>query len=290
MNRYSFELKNTWFLFICLTLQLCLFPPSGYCQTPQENLKIAIIPHRSNLGNEQAYSTLFRELNRQTGISFEWLGSKTYDDVIDKIKTGEADIGYVGPFAYVVAQDSFGVKIICRTLSEDNEEFYHSMIITRKDSGIKKLKELKGKSFSFTDPKSTSGYLFPMAQLKAVGISKEEFSDIKFLKRHANSLMAVYKGHVDAGATSVTAIDKIDVNMDEIEILWQSEPIYRGLWIARKDLPEEQFNKIQQAMLKISESPQKEVVFKGLTTNGFIMGKDSDYDNVREVIKWMQEK
>jgi phosphonate transport system substrate-binding protein len=166
MTRSCFIMKKIWFFFLCFSLQLCLFSQTGYCQTPQENLKVAIIPHRSNLGNEQAYSTLFRELDKETGITFEWIGSKTYDDVIDKIKTGDADIGYVGPFGYVVAQDSFGVKIICRTLSEGNEEFYRSMIITRKDSGIKKLQDLKGKSFSFTDLKSTSGYLFPMAQLK----------------------------------------------------------------------------------------------------------------------------
>jgi phosphonate transport system substrate-binding protein len=251
-------------------------------------LKVAIIPHRSNLGNEHAYSKIFSELDSETGITFQWLGSKTYDDVINKIKTGEADIGYVGPFAYVVAQDSFGVKIICRTVSKGGEEFYHSIIITRKDSGIHHLQDLEGKRFSFTDPKSTSGYLFPMAQLKTSGIFQEDFSEVKFLKRHANSLLAVYKGHVDAGATSVTAIDKVDINMDEMQILWKSKQIYRGLWIARKDLPEEQFNKIQRAMLKISGSDTSEAIFSELTTKGFILGKDSDYDNVREVISRMQ--
>lgn len=281
-------MKSVWSLLFCLTLQLCLFSQTGYCQPPQETLKIAIIPHRSNLGNEQAYSNLFRELAKETGIEFKWLGSKTYDDVINKIKTGDADIGYVGPFSYVVAEDSFGVKLICRTLSEGKEEFYHSMIISRKDSGIERLQDLQGKSFSFTDPKSTSGYLFPMAKLKASGISEADFSEVKFLKRHVNSLLAVYKGHVDAGATSVTALDKIDVNMDELQNLWKSEPIYRGSWIARRGLPDEQFNKIQQAMLKISESQGSEVIFKELTTKGFVMGKDSDYDNVREVIRWMQ--
>lgn len=287
-SRHS-AIKIRYFVLFCLTLQLCFFPAAGYTHSPRDILKIAIIPHRSNLGNEQAYSTFFSELSSATGLGFEWLGSKTYDDVINKLKTAEADIGYVGPFAYVSAQDSFGVKIICRTLSADNEEFYHSMIISRKDSGIKNLQDLKGKRFAFTDPKSTSGYLFPMAQLKASGVYQKDFREVKFLKRHANSLLAVYKGHVDAGATSVTAIDKVDINMDEMHIIWRSEPIYRGLWIARKDLPEEQFSKIQKAMLQMSGSEKEEAIFNELTTKGFIVGKDSDYDNVRQVIKWMQE-
>jgi len=284
------SMKYAWLLFFYLTLQFCINPQLVHSQISQKILKIAIIPHRSNLGNEQAYSTFFSEMSRATGLRFEWLGSKTYDDVINKIKTAAADIGYVGPFAYVSAQDDFGVKIICRTLSQGNEEFYSSIILTRKDSGLRILPDLKGKRFSFTDPQSTSGYLFPMAQLKAAGISREDFSEVKFLKRHVNSLLAVYKGHVDAGATSITALDKIDINKDELLILWQSEPIYRGLWIARKDLPEEQFNQIQQAMLQIDRSEKSEAIFKELTTKGFTRGKDSDYDNVRETQKWLKEK
>lgn len=276
------------FLLFLSVFHLCLITQSGYCQGHKEILKIAIIPHRSNLGNEQAYSSFFKELEKETGLTFEWLGSKTYDDVIHKIQTGTADIGYVGPFAYVDVQDNFGVKLICRTLSKNKKEYYHSMIVSRKDSAIKTLEDLRGKRFSFTDPKSTSGYLFPMAQLKKEGIGIADLSEVKFLKRHANSLLAVYQGHVDAGATSYTAVDKVDINMDEIVIIWKSDPIFRGPWIARKDLPEDQFILIKQAMLKIGEPGKNEDIFTGLTTKGFIKGKDSDYDNVREVVRWMK--
>lgn len=290
MIDYSIPTKVFWFLLLLLSFNVCQLMQPGFSMAVQEKLTITIIPHRSNLGNEQAYSSFFNELEKETGIVFDWLGSKTYDDVIFHIQSGTADIGYVGPFAYVDAQDSFGVKLICRTLSKKKMEFYHSIIVTRKDSAVRSLHDLKGKSFSFTDLKSTSGYLFPMAQLKKTGVFLSDFSEAKFLKRHANSLYAVYKGHVDAGATSYTAVDKIDINMDEIRILWKSEPIYRGPWIARKGLPEGQFKKIQQAMLKISESEKSEEVFEGLTTKGFVKGEDSDYDNVREVIKWMKDE
>ena len=280
--------KTSLFLFFFTVIQFAILPLNIYAQSPNESLKVTIIPHRSNLGNEQAYGSFFKALESETGITFEWLGSKTYDDVIEKIKTKEADIGYVGPFAYVSIQDDFGVRLICRTINKKKVEFYHSMIITRKDSGINTLQDLKGKSFSFTDPKSTSGYLFPMAQLKKSGIQLKDFSEVKYLKRHANSLLAVYKAHVDAGATSHTAFDKVNINFDEIKILWKSEPIYRGPWIARKDLPDEQFLKIQEAMLKISQSEEADKIFQGLTTKGFVKGNDSNYNNVREVVRLMQ--
>ena len=101
-------------------------------------------------------------------------------------------------------------------------------------------------------------------------------------------MLAVYNGHVHAGATSFTAVDKVDINFDEIKILWKSDPIYRGPWVAQKDMSDDLFFKIQKAMLKISQREDAEAIFEGLTTKGFVKGEDKDYDNVREVIKLTQ--
>ena len=285
---FASRLLTTLLLALCAWLPLPLQAQSEDPATSQTTLRVAIIPHRSSLGNEQAYGKLFQQLEQETGLKFAWIGSKTYDDVIENITSGNADIGYVGPFAYVDAQDNHGVRLICRTLSKKGKEFYHSMIITRKDSGIHNLQQLSGKRFSFTDPKSTSGFLFPMTQLKKGGLEQEDFAEVKFVTRHANSLMAVYHGQVDAGATSFTAIDKVDIDFDQMTILWKSEPIYRGPWIARQSLPDDQFERIQQAMLKLGAPGNQSVLFDGLTTKGFVEGKDSDYDNVRDVVRLMQ--
>ena len=92
-----------------------------HAQTTKKTLKLAIIPHRSSLGNEQAYGMLIEALEKETGITFQWTGSKTYDEVIKKIGTKQADIGYVGAFGYVEAQENYGVKLIARTYGKKRE-------------------------------------------------------------------------------------------------------------------------------------------------------------------------
>ncbi len=136
-------------------IHVFLFIQNGQAQTPKETLKLklAIIPHRSTLGNEQAYGMLIEALEKETGITFQWTGSKTYDEVIKKIGTKQADIGYVGAFGYVEAQENYGVKLIARTYGKKRSESYYSMIITREDAGLNTLQDLKGKSFIFNDPK-----------------------------------------------------------------------------------------------------------------------------------------
>jgi phosphonate transport system substrate-binding protein len=290
MHHRNFLIGKIFLALIGLTfIYAFLFLQNGQAQTSKGTLKLAIIPHRSTLGNEHAYGMLIEALEKETGITFQWTGSKTYDEVIMKIGTKQANIGYVGAFGYVEAQDNFGVRLIARTYGKKKRESYYSMIITREDSGLKSLQDLRGRSFVFNDPKSTSGFLFPMVALKKAGIKMENFSEVKHVTRHANSLLAVYNKHVDAGAISSTAKEKVNVDFRKINILWKSGPIYRGPWIANKDLSDEQFYKIQSALLKISNYKDAEKIFKDLGTKGFIKGHDSDYDNIREVRKLMQE-
>ncbi len=263
--------------------------PEGRAQSHENTLKIAIIPHRSTLGNEQAYGMLIRALEKETGISFQWAACKTYSDVIEKIGTNQANIGYVGAFGYVEAHEQYGVRLIARTYGKNRRESYYSMIIAREDSGLNTLQDLKGKRFVFNDPKSTSGFLFPMVGLQKAGISIEDFSEVRHVTRHANSLLAVYNRHVDAGAISSTARDKVDIDFDKLKVLWKSGPIYRGPWIASKDLPDAQFRRIQGALLKISDSREAPAIFSELGTKGFIKGGDGDYENIREVRRLQQK-
>jgi phosphonate transport system substrate-binding protein len=249
-------------------------------------IKFTIIPHRSYLGNEQAYSRMIAALAEETGYTFTWVGSRSYEDVIDKLRTGRADIGYLGPFSYVTAQDAFGVRLLARIIDKDGTAFYQSMIITRRDAGLNTLEDLKGKRLAFTDPKSTSGFLFPMAALKKAGLSLTDFSEVLYAKRHANSALAVYYGQADAGATASTIRDRIDIDFTRLRILWKSEPIYRGPWAARKDLPDIQFKAVQEALFQLSRRPDRDRIFGQLQTNGFVKGSDRDYDNVRETLKW----
>lgn len=247
------------------------------------NLRIGIIPHRSHMGNETAYSPLIDALEVTTGFRIDWVAAPTYDAVVELLGTARVEIAYLGPFAYVDAHDRYQVQLIARTVSDGGKAYYRSMIVTHKDSDIQIMADLKGKDFAFTDIKSTSGYLFPLMGLQLNGLSLSDLGEIRFLKRHANSLLAVVNGHVAAGAISSTAFNKVEVDFKQLRVLWRSEPIYRGPWVARQDVSAEVVHSLRAALLAISQSPQAETIFAHLGTKGFVVGEDKDYDTIRQV-------
>src|SRR5204862_4784158 len=76
----------------------------------------------------------------------------------------------------------------------------------RKESGIKSVEELRGKTIAFVDPASSSGYIYPMVLLVQRGLVRNRdpktfFREVVFSGAHDASMRALLNGHVDAIAS-----------------------------------------------------------------------------------------
>ncbi len=136
----------------------------------------------------------------------------SYNTVIEAMRAGRADAMEVGPFSYLLAVEVADAEAIAVTNYEtevDLEEVpgYFSLMFTIKGSGITSIEDLAGRTFSFTDPASTSGYLVPATDIMtAMGFTEpsqiEGFvGEAVFAGNHPASVLSVWNGTVDAGAT-----------------------------------------------------------------------------------------
>jgi phosphonate transport system substrate-binding protein len=139
----------------------------------------------------------------------------SYSAVIAAMKAGRIDGFEVGPFAYVLAAqeanaEPLGIHVPdasnAKTFDPNAKTYYLSTIITKKGNGanIKTLADLKGKSFAFVDPASTSGHLMPASLIKAAGIDPETDMKAIYAGSHPTSVLSVNSGKVDAGATYIS--------------------------------------------------------------------------------------
>jgi len=89
-----------------------------------------------------------------------------------------------------------GVVPLAVKARSKEEAFYHSLIVVPKDSPVQSVQELKGKTFLFSAPASTSGHLFPRALLiELLGITNEEvkqfFGNVLFSGVNDKSILAI---------------------------------------------------------------------------------------------------
>jgi phosphonate transport system substrate-binding protein len=162
---------------------------------------------------------------------------------------------------------------------------YHSVIVARKDHNIRSLADLRGRTFAFVDPSSTSGHLFPKAAMLRAGLKPDTELRAIFAGSHDASVIAVQNGKVDAAAVADglldAAIARNMVKAEDLVVVWKSEPIPASPVVMRRDLPEPVKQKIRAAFAGMRDIPWS----KGTIIKRWIPATDETYNIVRETAK-----
>ena len=235
-------------------------------------------------------------LEKETGLYFKTGIPTNYISVVESFGSKRADIGVMNSFGYLMANEKYGATAKLRVIRYGHD-YYQGQIIAHKDSGIESVKDLQGKKFAFTDPSSTSGYMFPKKILKENGVT---LGNKTFAVKHDNVVTMVYQKQVDAGATYYSAPSKEgkirdarsrvktqfpDVE-DKVKIVTITEKIPNDPFVFRKDLPAEITSKFITAVKKYISTENGKRVFKNIySVDGLVDTNDADYNGLRDVIK-----
>jgi len=249
-------------------------------------LRIGLTPADDAAEMLREYEPIREYLSENLGIPVEIQVTSDYTAAIEAMRAKHIDMAWFGPFSYVMAAEVTGAEAIVNGVRRsDGRSDYHSIIITRADSGIETLEDLKGKSFAFVDPASTSGNLIPRKMLIENGIDPDnDFSRSYYAGTHNAVEYAVVNGMVDAGADSDNSYERM-VDAGEIDpavnkIIYTSDPIPGSPIAVRGDLPPEMKKKIQDALINMDEQTLHKVGGWGNIAS-YRKVSDSDYDIIR---------
>jgi phosphonate transport system substrate-binding protein len=168
----------------------------------------------------------------------------------------------------------------------DGFQGYNLILITRKDSGIKSLSDLKGKKVAHTSPSSNSGNLAPRALLPDEGIVPEEDYTVAFSGKHDQSILGVVSGDYDAAPVASDVFDRMVargvVNADDIEIIYRSPKFPTSSFTYAHNLKPELVHKIVGAFHTYRFPPKMQEAFKGADRFYPITYK-ADWDVIRTI-------
>ena len=221
-------------------------------------------------------SELEKRLNQPVRINFRVF--RTYDQTVDAFVSGEVDFGRLGPASYVHAKRR-NPKI--RLLAMENRKgkrTFNGFIIVAADSPIKKLSDLKGRTFAFGNEISTIGRYLAQQELRKVGVCANDLNKYEYLGRHDNVYNAVKLGRFDAGALKESTVHKRN-QKQEIRVLHHFPNVTKP-WLARADMDNEIFTALQAVMLGL----KSEAAFKKLKIEGFFSTSHASYKTVEEAM------
>lgn len=272
-----------WLATIFILAVMCA--GSAFGQAPKE-LRISAIPDENPQELLRIYTPFSDYLSKEIGIPVKFTPVVDYAATVEGLAGNKLDMVWYGGLTSVqAARMAKGAKrIIMR--KEDTE--FKSQFITRKDTGVKNLKDLKGKTFSFGSVSSTSGHLMPRYYLMKAGINPEkDFSKFSFSGAHDATAAWVEAGRVDAGALNFLVWDKLvankKVDTDKVVIFYTTPPYVDYVWTVRAGLDNATVEKISKAFLKLDyNNPEDKKLLDLHRTKGYIPAKDEQWKSLED--------
>lgn len=132
------------------------------------------------------------------------------------------------------AHEKYGVFPLLRGLTREGNSFYRSIIFTRKDSPIKRISDLRSRSFAFGQRLSTAGFIIRLYYLASAGICLKDLSRYSHLRHHDLVAKAVLRGEYDAGAVKDIVAKRCK---DSFKFLLVSDPIATVPFVASPRTP-----------------------------------------------------
>ena len=249
-----------------------------------EELTLSVHPFLQAKEVEARFTPIANYLGEQLGIKITVRVGASYDEHIQAIGRDQVDLAYMGPASYVSLVNQYGSKPTLARIEMEGKPTFHGYIVTRSDSAINSLADLKGQSFAFGDPKSTMSYVVPHFMLIQAGVLTDDTVEHTFLGSHINVALAVLSGDYAAGAIKPAVFRKFESK--GLRIIAVSPEIPEHVFVSRTDLPEKTINDLRKAMFTASESEQGVAALKAIknSATGLVPVQDGDYNNLRSII------
>lgn len=273
--------------------------------SPELPITMAIAPSATSDELIASGNTIADLLSAETGLTIKAVVPTNYKAMIEAMCSGNAQVGWLPPFAYLVAHESMakdkdGKDVPCADVAyialRNGLDHYATQFIARAADGftagtdVSALKQFEGKKPCWTDPFSASGYVIPASLIAKEGVKTKTAA---FVQGHPTVVRAVYAGGIcDFGATFVDARtnsavqkDLPDVS-DKVIVVYQTDNIIPNDTVGfAYDVPADMRATLAAALDKVSKTEAGAAALKKLySIDGIQATDDTFFDEFRVLL------
>jgi phosphonate transport system substrate-binding protein len=276
-----------------------VFAGAAHAQSTCPNdgtVRFGVEPFESAARLVPVYTDIAKLIGEKLGCKVQLYVATSYNAEIEAMRNKKLEFGQFGPLGYVLAHQVANAQAVAAYEGADGKPAtYTASVVTWPGSGITKISEVRGHSFAYSDPASTSGHLFPAYGLSKNGIDPDHDIKALYAGSHTASFEAIRNHKVQAGElnSDEVASAKLHNEYDPAAYvtLWKSEPIPQDPFAVRGDLPEAFKQKLTNVLQnldfhQLSEADQKFIATSSVSPPLKTLPQtDSAYNQIRDLIK-----
>jgi phosphonate transport system substrate-binding protein len=264
---------DPWRLARVLVCMLIVAGGLAQAGEPLKELRVSAIPDENPNELMRIYAPFAEYLSRELNIKVTYTNVVDYAATVEALAAKKLDMVWYGGFTFVQARKRTGDAI--PLVSREEDLTFHSKFITRPDTGIRALADLKGKTFSFGSVSSTSGHLMPRYFLLQNVINPErDFAKFSFSGAHDGALN-------EAVWDKLLQTKKVDTG--KVRVFWTTPPFVDYVWAVRGDLDRGLQERLASALLKLdANKPEDKRLLDLHRTKKYVRVKLEDFKPVEE--------
>ena len=266
-------------------LALVAFSSPVALAQPAGVLRVSAIPDEAPTELQRKFKPLGDYLKQETGLEVQFIPVTDYAAVVEGLATNKLDLAWLGGFTYVQARLRTNGGVVPIVQRAEDARFTSRFIVPL-GSSAKTLADLKGKTFAFGAPSSTSGSLMPRYYLLQAGIDPErDFKSVAFSGAHDATVAFVAAGRAEAGVLNASVMDKLleshNANAEKVRVLAITPPYFDYNWTVRPGLDPALTRKLSEAFLKLDPAnPAMKEIMDLQRASKFIATQNSNYDGI----------
>lgn len=247
-------------------------------------IRMGVVPLETPAVMFKKFGPLAEYLTRQLGRRVDLKVAVDFAGAVKDIGQNVTQFCWMGPSTYTEAKTKYGARVLVKAL-HDGKPFHRAVIVTRQETGINMISDIKGKSFAFGDPHSTSSHIVPRSMLRDEGIDVNDLLYYNYLGHHDDVARAVLNGDFDAGAVMETTAHKFkDLGLKPVKF---SGEIPEFNLCCGADVDAKLVARVKEIFLKLDvANPEHTSILRSVNESytGFVEASDEDYQSVRNMM------
>lgn len=296
MFKFLNNRSKCWLLFVAtlLTVSYSNAEESDYQPTFSAKPTISALPDYivgiHPLHNPQrlmeVYGPIVDYMNNHIPTAhFKLEASRNYEEFEKKLYAGHFAFAMPNPYQTVMSV-KHGYRIFGKMA---DDEVFRGIILVRKDSPIREVTDLKGKTVAYPAATAVAATMMPQYFLQTHGLDVNRDIENIYVGSQESSIMAVFRGHVAAAATWPIPWETFSAEhpdmASQLLVKWQTEPLLNNGWVVRNDIPAPLGDAFASLLFTLHDNEQGKAMLVRLPISHFEPANDKTYRPVQDFLE-----
>lgn len=270
---------------LCLAVFVFFIAILGSSSWPEETYTFGVVPQYDQRQLFAIWGPVVDELRRRTGLSLKLATAPNISAFEKDSLQGRFDFTYMNPYHLLKANTSQGYLPLIR----DNAPL-RGILVVRKNSPIKNVSELSGKTIAFPSPNALGASLLMRADLSKL----HHVSVVPlYVTSHDSVYLHVVKGLVEAGGgVQKTLEEQPKPVKDALNILYTTRALPSHPVAAHPRVPGAHAEMVRRAFLEMAASKDGSELLSKIPLKHPVSTSLDDYTPMREwglEVFWVEE-